>query len=483
MVHHGPMRYALGLYSIPAVVAACAVACAPAPLSSSPGTSRVVAPPPRPSSAPVPAEGGSLPVVAPPTASACTPQPYHLTVVAPCGNGRIDSTPPICAPCPPGKPCPCAESKELCDGGDVGGKTCQEMGFSAGQLSCNDSCTALRNDDCSACLPGRRCATVSLGERVTSVSSAARGADIGVAWVEVVDSCERTRFARVGADGQVRSVSPPMAAAQRVAVVATARGWLLATEGGGGVSTWVIEPNGDVVGPVSHVKYGALATLVAGAPGGSSLLELITYGAGFNVHAALVSDGGEVLGSPVMVFEGAQPGPIGEAASTGDGFLIPWGRPLEKGPQDAGASFRRIEKDGSLGPLHPITGVHVDQFFSVSWSGAGGALMAQAKPGEYDLVPIDREGQPTGAPKHLAMPQQLAGAVDIAGRAMLSQGDGSSDQTFSFVRWDSPAPRAVPLAKDRASMGFALHTVSGRKVAVWLSARTTSAKLTITEVP
>ena len=52
-----------------------------------------------------------------------------------CGNGVLDGT-------------------EICDGADVGGASCEGLGFDGGQIACNTNCGGLDIDDCGTCGDG-----------------------------------------------------------------------------------------------------------------------------------------------------------------------------------------------------------------------------------------------------------------------------------------------------------------------------------------
>ncbi len=172
-----------------------------------------------------------------------------------CGDGRIGWRPitvqGACAPCMPGRRCPCQQLtrfiSEVCDGRALGGQTCRSLGYVGGRLACAPTCAAFDVSGCRACpqRAGLTCLpTPPLPDLVPALGHLLAGAEsgglAGVAW----RGQQADHFARLTAEGDVIDHQPlssgPLAGNGTVQVVGTATGWLVArTWPSDGEITWV----------------------------------------------------------------------------------------------------------------------------------------------------------------------------------------------------------------------------------------------------
>ncbi|MEZ4436300.1 MAG: hypothetical protein R3F65_28205 [bacterium] len=213
-----------------------------------------------------------------------------LALLAPggiCGDGRIDRrmSGPGCPECPPcgipGRPCPpcdCSPPRpsEVCDRRNLDGESCARIGYRGGKLRCAPDCLAFDTSGCVICRSGDgvRCLSTATPAGASPVDTRLLGAVSGgrgllVWWHQ--GRRGHTEFtapaiARVDAAGRVEPAitlpTPPGVGrgwdrlAPPMAIVPTARGWLLAVGdtsagrgGGSSVLIHAIPHDGEVPPP------------------------------------------------------------------------------------------------------------------------------------------------------------------------------------------------------------------------------------------
>lgn len=186
-----------------------------------------------------------------------------------CGNGRRDTYevpgPRVCAPCAaprpgePPRPCPCATPSmpmaEPCDGRDLGGRRCRDLGYAGGRLACNPDCTDFETRGCRWCVNRRgvRCLPSALPEGLAPgwplLLGAASDWRLGLAWLTADRDSGRWVFATYSARGTRTRLGTPFG---RVAwataagdLVGTPRGWLLASREGDETVVYAVDPKGE----------------------------------------------------------------------------------------------------------------------------------------------------------------------------------------------------------------------------------------------
>jgi hypothetical protein len=128
----------------------------------------------------------------------------------------------------------CYEVGELCDGSDLGGATCQSLGYAGGNLQCGNWCgwDASRCDDCAPDPHVTACRAAPVdAARAVALALANNGVDIGAAWV----TGSELHFARFSPNGSLLAdagciaTTLPLLSPSDVAVAPTSSGWIVAT--------------------------------------------------------------------------------------------------------------------------------------------------------------------------------------------------------------------------------------------------------------
>jgi hypothetical protein len=255
---------------------------------------------------------------------------------ATCGNGRIDTaTEHVCAPCVVGNTsCPCSNvqrSLDVCDGADLGGQSCERLGYLGGSLRCTDGC-AMDTSGCSSLAAGHRWRTMPAvpglagiygSTNVPAAIAAVPGA-LGVAW--------GMRRGKQDPNGNpisdiVFAWSDPSLALMRTSVPfeagyagpmelgGNASGWLLAVSTYGdnpgpnvpGVTVFPISTHGHVGKPGKRVPHQEALFLVRGNGDEPSLVGALVGKMSPNGEAMwhlegwLVDAHGEPLGAPFPI--------------------------------------------------------------------------------------------------------------------------------------------------------------------------------------
>lgn len=229
-----------------------------------------------------------------------------------CGNGRIDSYGQrrVCAPCIPGRPCPCdvvPAGTEQCDGANLNGQTCASLGFLGGTLACDSQCRV----DVRACTregPGvqrvwSRPFVSDYGSVQRALAVAAGPSGVAVVVYELRRGGRGLTLHTFDAQGRPRATSPRFGAQSvgRVEILAVRGGWLVAAyELGSPAATRLYRfgADGALTASLGAVSPHRLQGLLPSLPGGPSLLLL----------GAIESSG---VGRGQRVLRGRQLGPTG----------------------------------------------------------------------------------------------------------------------------------------------------------------------------
>lgn len=228
----------------------------------------------------------------------CDPYSYHRRASPPpgtraprCGDGRVSTGRGDCYQICSGGcgtegcgPVQCRTVTETCDGRDLAGQTCRSQGWAGGRLRCASSCRAFDASACRVCRAARggRCEEGSLSAPVEGLALAAGPHGLGVLYRE-----DAAVFAR--ADARLRLGSTRRSFGQDVreaALVATDRGWLVATTSSSGVDVFAIDARQGLRVDAHHVQDepapslsltrsddGQLVVLALGGPGARGRLR------------------------------------------------------------------------------------------------------------------------------------------------------------------------------------------------------------------
>jgi hypothetical protein len=301
-----------------------------------------------------------------------------------CGNGKVDMCPSL--------ENPRIQASELCDGEEMGGRTCQTSGFFGGTLRCTSKCgidTALCDRCTSIGGSLAACRTVSQGVlSPRDVGLAANASELALAWISVGEDDDHwsAHVARLGMDGvllgsaevlgRCLSVATPEGGpvlydSPRIAVSALGpTGWLVAVTSRTGIDFELFDgalssqgsfhlPGGNSFSPAS----GGFGTTIAFAPrpnGGPLLAWIELEGQRMFARATILSADGRSASAPVVAIDYLNDKYV-TAAFVDDGFLVasvategPW----PTGGDSIGISVARIELDGSIKapPERPVGG-------------------------------------------------------------------------------------------------------------------------------
>jgi hypothetical protein len=258
----------------------------------------------------------------------CPRQDLSLALAQPpcrprdCGNGHIDRT---CA-LPPSDPSlpPPVLVREPCDGADLGGATCQSLGYAGGRLGCSSLCD-FDTQECDACAPlgaGHvACArldvslqgypaSIAMLPDSSGVALARRGDELGIAWLSgfADESARVLHFARFRPDltkiaesqcaGGTALGGAPHATTMRL--VAHPRGWVLALQVDRGIHLQHLDPEGHPGARPGLDIAGQLLDLVE-RPGGEPLL---LYNAGSQGTLGAIVDENDAWRGPVWITGG-----------------------------------------------------------------------------------------------------------------------------------------------------------------------------------
>lgn len=424
-----------------------------------------------------------------------------------CGNGAVDS----CSECMPccgggpgggGPPCGppwgdadagmcCTSATEHCDGGDLGGATCESLGYAGGTLGCGGSC-AFDTTGCNGCAADPR--VTSCGRALIdsdapyALALAATDAEVGLAWItssgvgaDGVAPQNRLHFARFRADdlsliaetGCFGPVDPTF-----VALTTTPTGWIVAADTYAGTEVITLDASGAVAG-ASRFHAGWHSPLMAARPGSG---PLVVYDepnwsgapAESSTQAELLAADGSVEWT-TRVFDLSSIEPqFGSAVFTGDGFLV--------AQRIDGVTVARIELDGRVSatsmPSHDAT-----EYPQLGWTGTEARLVWADFGGAPTMfiARLDRSGARMGdaveiggaGPTYFNPCPTLGDGQDaIVLLARYTGGTGLGRQ-LDVARFDAAGRASVgPFAITQDPNGARSHRLArtgGRVVAAWIS--------------
>lgn len=295
-----------------------------------------------------------------PLGEACplpAPVRYGACGQSTCGNGVRDT---------------CSSATETCDGADLGGATCQLLGYTGGSLACNAGCT-YDAKGCGGCSVGDHvpsCANAVVDAHASEIALARNEASgtVAVAWrsgggsfglgnasygFAILDA-NLGVLARSGCLG-AGDASSVGASAGAVAIAATPHGWLLATDSGDGIDLRALDACGASTAPPQHVTGARSPFLAARAGDDGGVLggPLFVYSSARQRYAELVAaDGTAETTANVAIATPIDPGD-GSAIFVGDAFLY-----AERDDTSAidGVLVARVALDGSVTSGRPAGG-------------------------------------------------------------------------------------------------------------------------------
>lgn len=300
-----------------------------------------------------------------------------------CGNGVRDSC-VRCRPCGPGGGGPgrpdgggppppwdagtcCDEVTETCDGTDLGGATCETLGYRGGGLRCDGAC-GRDTRACDACAPTEargRCGRAPVESLdAQSLALAVNGGRVALAWVE---GSAHLGVAVLDQDLNVlrATTCAGYPGARLVALTHTGAGFLLAVETLAGVHLQPLRSDGTLA-PQGATIASASVPLLAPGPSGGALLVYSTFERdGATVRAVRASAEGAVTRTQATVFRGATETEYGSAAFTDDGWLVAM--------RVRGVEVARVNLDLTVGPAHRPAGEDTE-YPQVAWDGARAAV-------------------------------------------------------------------------------------------------------------
>jgi len=291
---------------------------------------------------------------------------------------------------------------EPCDAADLGEATCASLKYGGGTLRCHTTCD-YDTGDCDACARGGSivaCGRVAADTVAPeALSLAATDNAVALAWVAetapgggaTVHVALYTRdFARIAHTTFATECFAPLYE-RRVAIAAVPTGWILAVQGGAGVTVRALDAQGGARG-AARVVPGANQPALTARPGAGPLFVWEDEG----VHAALLNEDGTEATAPVVAFRAALDG--GGGVFVGDGFLL-----AQRDGAGQGVAVARIDLAGRLVSVtHPVGST--SEYAQIAWTGSEARLVYSdfGNPTNKFWVPLDRDGAAIGARVPLA---------------------------------------------------------------------------------
>jgi hypothetical protein len=279
----------------------------------------------------------------PPIPSALCSHTPNWCGAALCGNGVRDNC-SICSYACTGL----TPISEQCDEADLGGQTCQSLGYFGGTLKCNSACF-FDVSECEACAPVGpsiiSCGPAPiapLGEAVALVVAASAD-EVAVAWTWLYDG--GVYLARYSPELVLRSHVGPIGYGTPRAMVRSPAGWSVAVFD----EVITVAPCGSVIG---SVKLGGELATLAGRPDDAPLVVWTEAGSTLTdppiARAGVLGPSGGSVVAPVSLF--ASDYSASSAVFAGNHFVV------AARTSQAGITLARVEGDGTFGGAvhHPF---------------------------------------------------------------------------------------------------------------------------------
>lgn len=408
------------------------------------------------------------------------PQMTGVCGEAKCGNGVRDT----CESCisSNGGPVTCTDVTEGCDGEDLGGESCQSLGYpGGGKIRCAPGWCTLEVRDCDSCV-GAPNQVACARPRVTAVhvgslALASDGDVVAAAWTTHEDILG---FARFSPDLKLldhRSCSPP-AERGSVALAPVPGGWVLAVGGvsidSAELSLYRLDSAGNELAPPRKIM-NAVRPALAARPGAPPLLVYgTTFAAtGADVIAELLDEQGQAVWT-TTIYGPANPDAI-SAAYADPGFVVAvatFGMPT--------SLLVPVDATGMLGMPQQIADAYkVD----LAPAGAGRIAANWKSTGGYMNGWVDGSGMLAGAPTKATeldpiKLDKVKAIVVAGGRAVTAfaetspaPGATAEDVQIGLAHVADTGAVAVPeyiLARERGEVSaVAAAEVAGEAVLVW----------------
>jgi hypothetical protein len=440
-----------------------------------------------------------------------------------CGNGKIDSYRYLV------NNCGFSGASEQCDGAELGGASCQSLGYAGGQLGCTSWCSLDRRK-CLTCVGAgasvKSCGPTGLAgvSFPRAMAVAMNGTELGMAWLEsnTSDGKREAHFARFGQDLAVLSETAGLGQTVasggvsrdeyfRISVGSLAQGWVVAIGHGVSSELVMVDAAGKIVGTprsipvagikvISHPGSGPLLTwneFLPDADGGSedapgprdagedldadrpdvprdvsleSLLQPQPQSHWATKVAILAADGLSMT-SPVTILRSDGSSDGNTAAFIGDGFLVASQVP------SSGIAIARVELDGSASPSGPV--VFEGAFEHPQLTAANGDVHLTYNsfadlPGVY-WAELDRMGHTVVGPQLLSE-SRLTRIVGLGADTLVLSGpfreqDTATELELSRLGVDGAARgNPVTVVRDPSGAEFVSAVVlGGDAVVAWLT--------------
>ena len=235
----------------------------------------------------------------------CCHEPPSCLAESLCGNGVRDA----CTASSGADPCPVLSFAEACDGGDLGGSTCDALGFGSGQIACSSTCQ-IDSRACYTCV-----ATATAVSRCNSVTApalsfpsiAANDDGTAVVWVEqTVGGALQVAFSllsprlEVVSSGHFVETFPARSQGDipGAQVAALPSGWVVMVTFGDKISLYALDKAGGVTATntVDSMSGGldVSAAFIVSQPAGG---PMVIWGT-LDIYAAFVSADGLNVTAP-----------------------------------------------------------------------------------------------------------------------------------------------------------------------------------------
>ena len=353
-----------------------------------------------------------------------------------CGNGVRDN----CSICP--RACEgLTPISEQCDQADLGGKTCQSLGYVGGTLKCSSGCF-FDVSECEACAPiGSSIiscgpTTIAPPGEADALVVAATADEVAVAWRLRYDG--GVYLARFSPELVLRSHVGPIGNGTPRALVHSPAGWSVALFD----EVVTVAPCGSVAG---RVKPGGEGVTLAGRPNGAPLVVWTEPGPTLEdppvARAGILGPSGASVINALTMFP-SDYGGDSSVVFVKDHFVV-------AARSSQGLALGRVEGNGTFRGVvhHPFTAMTAQPFLASD--GTHTLLLFEDFGGlaaEQFAVPLGDDGAPTSDPVGLGAFAPI-GLVDLG--APVALGEAASGEPLQLL----------PLADD-GTPGAALSIAS-----------------------